>query len=467
LICNVKASPRWLEETKNGCRRDVTLSTCPGRRTASSGIARRNSDACPNNFVHYIFKLIEPSKQFSVHVQELGDRERNRSLVIHVCKPFYESARIVKVITLILQVIRIAVKITIIAVRAVSGAVAGGVDYVANILGSFKICDKRISKLQHDLNQQSQEYEDKITDLRSGHALADSTVLGGTLLFDLLLMKNVPADIQQAYEAAFPIESQMESFSEKVNSLSDEQLTGFISNIKGKLFEIKYTDYLNSGELPDGYFAQMAESVNQPGWDIQIIGEDSEIVNQIQLKATNSVGYVQEAIERYPEIDVVSTDEVYSQLTLIGAAEHVQAAGITENELAVALDSACDDVGLSFDFDVPILSFALIAFTSYRLKDLNVYQKAHYAGARAGKSYLSYLIGGGVAAVTNTWWLGIVACLSTHVLCAKGKRKRAIISQLKDLKQTNYQYIKRVNKLLKQQKKSRFRRQIGAMCWTH
>lgn len=369
-----------------------------------------------------------------------------------------------KIIKLIGHAICIASKAFILLVRAVRGAVAGGVDYAANILGAFKFNDKRISKLQQALNMQSLEYEERITELRSGHNLTDCTVLGGTLLFDLLLMKKVPADIQQAYEAAFPIESKIESFSDKVNNCSDDQLEGFISNIKGKLFEIKYTDYLNSGELPEGYVAQMAERVNQPGWDIQIIGEDSEIVNQIQLKATNSVGYVQEAIERYPEIDVVSTDEVYSQLTLIGAAEHVQASGITENELAIALDSAVDDVGLSFDFDVPILSFALIAFTSYMLKDLNIYKKAHYAGERAVKSYFSYLIGGGVAAVTNIWWLGIVACIGTRVLGAKGKRKRAIISNLKDLKQTNTQSIKRVIKLLKQQKKSRFRRQIGAMC---
>lgn len=36
-------------------------------------------------------------------------------------------------------------------------------------------------------------------------------------------------------------------FKEAVNNLDEDQLDGFISGVKGKLFEIKYTDYLNDG----------------------------------------------------------------------------------------------------------------------------------------------------------------------------------------------------------------------------
>ena len=62
--------------------------------------------------------------------------------------------------------------------------------------------------------------------------------------------------------------------------LSGEELQGAVNTAKGKYFEYLVADRLNAGEqvgpvlLPDGYHAVLADSLNQPGWDMQIVGPD-------------------------------------------------------------------------------------------------------------------------------------------------------------------------------------------------
>ena len=70
-------------------------------------------------------------------------------------------------------------------------------------------------------------------------------------------------------------------------------------NIKHDVFhgECNYTIKQNSGHK--------AESATQPGWDIAIKGSNGKIASVLQAKATESVSYVQDALEKYPSIDVV------------------------------------------------------------------------------------------------------------------------------------------------------------------
>ena len=102
---------------------------------------------------------------------------------------------------------------------------------------------------------------------------------------------------------------------------------------RGKLFEIKYTDYLNDGRLPPGYHAEMARVGDRAGWDIAIRDGQGNVDEVLQLKATESAEYIGHALERYPYIDVVSTEEVYSEVTMGDMAEHVINSGISNEEL--------------------------------------------------------------------------------------------------------------------------------------
>lgn len=94
-----------------------------------------------------------------------------------------------------------------------------------------------------------------------------------------------------------------------------EILEGAVNAAKGKYFEYLVVDGLNHGErvgdvvLPDGFTAKVADSMTQPGWDIQILDHDSRVADYLQLKATDDAAYIKEALDRYPDITILTTDE--------------------------------------------------------------------------------------------------------------------------------------------------------------
>jgi hypothetical protein len=98
--------------------------------------------------------------------------------------------------------------------------------------------------------------------------------------------------------------------------LDGEQLEGAINTAKGKYFEYLVADRLNRGMqvgpliLADGQFAELASSPTQPGWDLRIVDAHGNAIEYLQLKATDSVGYVRSALERYPDIQILATEEV-------------------------------------------------------------------------------------------------------------------------------------------------------------
>lgn len=97
---------------------------------------------------------------------------------------------------------------------------------------------------------------------------------------------------------------------------SPEMLRGVVSTAKGKYFELLVRDQINSGtsfgdiSLAHGQIAELAEKLNQPGWDIAITDSQGHIADVVQLKATESVRYIKNALERYPDIKIISTSEV-------------------------------------------------------------------------------------------------------------------------------------------------------------
>ena len=90
---------------------------------------------------------------------------------------------------------------------------------------------------------------------------------------------------------------------------------GLVSGIKGKLFEIDYLDWLNHGHLPAGFSADLAEHANNPGWDVVIHDSHGHIAELLQLKATESLSHVYDALAAHPDIDVVIPEDVYQHLT--------------------------------------------------------------------------------------------------------------------------------------------------------
>jgi hypothetical protein len=152
----------------------------------------------------------------------------------------------------------------------------------------------------------------------SSEDVLDSAILGGVSVADILAGKmaesQIPENVIQAFHAQFP--GHGSTFVAAVNNLAGDpdRLAGLISGVKGKLFEMDYADWLNHGHLPHGWTAELAHTANNPGWDIAIRDAYGHIDNMLQVKATESLDYVRNAIAAHPEIDVVVPHELYQRL---------------------------------------------------------------------------------------------------------------------------------------------------------
>ncbi len=117
--------------------------------------------------------------------------------------------------------------------------------------------------------------------------------------------------LQEAFKSQYP--------NVELDSLvgrSNEELEGFANGVKGKYFEVLVKDKLNAGEtlgeleLVPGQEAVLAKSATQRGWDLEIIDHQGETVEQIQLKATDSMSYIRHALEKYPDVRVAVPDNL-------------------------------------------------------------------------------------------------------------------------------------------------------------
>lgn len=346
--------------------------------------------------------------------------------------------------------------------QEIGGAAVGGAKgmgaAVADTSAHVYACENAVRPLVERIAHQSDEYQQQIKRLyaridavpskvRRRDVLLDSLVVGGnTVASYASFAVKVPTDVEHAYQLAYPDLALQRTFLEEVRFLDTSQIPGLVSGVKGKLFEVEYADYLNDGHLPDGYHAAIADSATQPGWDLAVTGPDGHMRDLIQAKATDSVDYVKEALYRYPHIDVVTTDEVHSQLVMQGFGEHVIGSGISDAALTEMVQGAGDAAAIHFTWMPSAVSLAMIAFSSYSKEGLDAYQKSKNFGERSVRSYLAYLAGGALAVATNTWWLGMVGGMGSRIVMGRGRAKRERFASLKALIRTNEQVLARLRR---------------------
>jgi hypothetical protein len=331
------------------------------------------------------------------------------------------------------------------------GAAKGAASAIHDFSGHFLTNDSLNSQLQI-VEMQSQRYRELTIRFnerlrvggRQKDVLLDTLVVGGETLAAYINSEQLPEGIQSAYELAYPNVAATRSFSDQVDRLDGQELVGFVSGVKGKLFELQYVDYLNDGHLPDGFRAELASSPTNSDWDIAIIGKGGALRDTIQAKATESATYVTNALEKNPQIDVVTTSEVYSHLVMQGFSESVIDSGISEDVLTASVEGAMDGATTSMQWIPSSVSLALIAFTAYNQEGLSAYQKSSQFGERSSKSYLAYLAGGSLAVATNTWWIGVLGGMGSRIILGAGRKKRERLMQLKQLAQSNQAVLRQL-----------------------
>lgn len=285
----------------------------------------------------------------------------------------------------------------------------------------------------------------KVFSAPTKETLLDSTVVGGETLAHYIHVGTVPTQIQQAFELAYPRLSLDESFLDAVKHSDVSRLGGLVSGVKGKLFELRYLDDLNNGLLPEGYHAELAASATQPGWDIAIYADgDGSMVDALQLKATSSVAYVQHALERYPNIDVVTTSEVHSHLMMMDAAQNVFDGHITNQAITAAVEGGIDQAVGSMHWTPSVVSLAVIAYSAYNAEGLTNFQKSEHFGERSAKSYIAYLVGSAAALASGAGLVGIAAGIGTRMLIGSGQTKRETLDALRKLGDENGRVLRRL-----------------------
>ncbi|MDB0042027.1 twin-arginine translocation signal domain-containing protein [Gammaproteobacteria bacterium] len=284
---------------------------------------------------------------------------------------------------------------------------------------------KKKERLVAKLNRQNSKHKLKKLDFNNDNPFVDACVLSG-LTASEMMMRGVPSDVQEAFEKAYPQLSAETSFLESWEGMSDyEARLGFVSGIKGKLFEVKYVDHLNE-TLEPGYLASMALDPTQKGWDIKIEGPNQEVQELLQLKATTSTSYIKDAIEQYPEIDVITLSDLQGQLGSISSITNVSASNISSAELIQEIDAATDDSSFFFPA-VPLLALGYIVFSNYKEQDISHFKKHQRFGKRASNLVLNTSI----ISAAATPFIGIPLVLGKEYLFRGARRDKEIIHFLK------------------------------------
>ncbi|ABM04399.1 hypothetical protein Ping_2688 [Psychromonas ingrahamii 37] len=203
-----------------------------------------------------------------------------------------------------------------------------------------------------------------------------------------------------------------------LSNYSDEQMMGILNSTKGKYFEYLVEDKLNAGAtvgdvaLPKGYSAEVASNITQPGWDLQILDQNGNVADYLQLKATNSISYIHDTLERYPDITILGTSEIANQTNGL-----ILDSNINEQELTEQLSNVINDMDSSITDDFleafnPLLPLVFILSTEgYRVyvgkgSTENLYESAKYRVERAlissGVGAIVYSLGGGWLSLAST-----------------------------------------------------------------
>ncbi len=191
----------------------------------------------------------------------------------------------------------------------------------------------------------------------------------------------------------------VEELSTYVSSLSAEQLAGVVSNTKGIYHELLFVEMYNASGEPDR--AQVMEETNFPGADVQFF-LDGEVVREVQLKAINSPTLVYEHLERYPDIEILVTEETAAMLDGIGSS------GLSNAVLSSEVSNRLQDLqadGLLEEITDGILTSA---FVTSGFVVWNVMKTCDPASV----DFKQYLRNAGIAVGTSTAIEGAIALAS-------------------------------------------------------
>ena len=213
---------------------------------------------------------------------------------------------------------------------------------------------------------------------------------------------------------------------------------GAINMMQGYLGEERALNAINSGAVPvpDGRYATLAESSNQPGYDLLLLSENGGPSLTAQVKISDSGTIIREHFERYPDISIVYTNSEAAtsllndpNITVLQPGDYfpneaghfVVDMGFTKDEIrlnAVDIMDGADSMSLGDQIQenipwIALLSIAGRAAYEYVDTDASVSQILRTAGRRVQQSMLASGASTLTTAATTEPLLGTVAGVTT------------------------------------------------------
>jgi hypothetical protein len=242
----------------------------------------------------------------------------------------------------------------------------------------------------------------------------------------------ITPQMDEAYRLAFSNVATRMTLGERFAELGDsseDARRGFLSSLKGKYFEVivkdRFNDGLSTGDLVPGpgQTAQLATDPTQPGWDLRIVNADGSTDELLQLKATDSLKPISDALADSPGFRVLATDEGADQaLNNLLNSENVLRSGVSDAQLESEvetpveplLDSQLEDF---LEVVAPGLPFVLIGFSegakvmmgrqAFQEAAHRSLERATKTGAAMAVGGLAVLVGAGVISLPATFFTRI------------------------------------------------------------
>ena len=173
-----------------------------------------------------------------------------------------------------------------------------------------------------------------------------------------------------------------------------------------------------SPESCGGREPRRAASATQPGWDMQIVDAHGHVADALQLKASQSLAYAKAALERYPDIHVLTTDEAVRGYV----GDMIHGTGVSGADLDHAVEAPLEDLldGPVEEFVenvLPFLPFVIIAIGEGRhvIAGRKAFRDALLdASVRGAKTGAAMGVGALVLAMDGGW-LSLPATVLTRL----------------------------------------------------
>ena len=139
--------------------------------------------------------------------------------------------------------------------------------------------------------------------------------------------------------------------------MSEEQIVGVVSNVKGILHEMEFVRIENSDG--DQISAALFPETNHKGFDVLMTDKELGTSWEIQLKTTENSEYVKDWMQKYPDGEILVSEEIANEMG-------INSSGLSNEELTLKVESFVDKIidernNTDFLYLIPTLSLLSIS----------------------------------------------------------------------------------------------------------